>query len=91
MTARDVLAFGERPLARIPLPVGNTPVVSLRIRVDGRAATLRLKLESFNPCGSMKDRTAVSLYESVAKEVDPVWHVPVSIQEEQRRAGKIHI
>jgi cysteine synthase A len=71
MTARDVLAFGERPLARIPLPVGNTPVVSLRIRVDGRAATLRLKLESFNPCGSMKDRTAVSLYESVAKEVDP--------------------
>ncbi|MFD0592372.1 pyridoxal-phosphate dependent enzyme [Catellatospora coxensis] len=55
----------------VPLMVGNTPLVVVRLRVGGRAATLRLKLESFNPCGSMKDRTAVALYDSVADKLDP--------------------
>ncbi len=56
----------------IPLLVGNTPLVTIRLRLRRRSAALRLKLESFNPCGSTKDRTAVSLYESVASQLDPI-------------------
>jgi cysteine synthase len=56
----------------VPLPVGNTPLVTIRLRLRRCNAILRLKLESFNPCGSIKDRTAVSLYESVANQLDPM-------------------
>lgn len=43
--------------------IGNTPLVSLdRIAGDG-AASLFGKLESYNPTGSIKDRTALSMVE----------------------------
>jgi N-(2-amino-2-carboxyethyl)-L-glutamate synthase len=49
---------------------GNTPIVSLRVATGRNTVTLRLKLESFNPCGSIKDRTALSLFDSVADRLD---------------------
>ncbi|MEV4438840.1 pyridoxal-phosphate dependent enzyme [Streptomyces sp. NPDC049577] len=54
-------------MAREPL----TPVVALHLSVDGCPGTLWLKLESHNPHGSVKGRTAVALWEDVADRVDP--------------------
>ncbi len=38
--------------------VGNTPLVRLR-RLADPDTTVLAKVESFNPCGSVKDRNAV--------------------------------
>lgn len=43
-----------------------TSVATLRADVDGRAVRVGLKLESDNPWGSIKDRTAMALVRSVA-------------------------
>jgi cysteine synthase A len=45
--------------------VGNTPLV--RINKFGTGATILAKLESFNPCSSIKDRIAVNMVESAEK------------------------
>ena len=42
-------------------PVGNTPLVPIRIRVAGRWRNVWLKLEGRNPTGSSKDRAALAL------------------------------
>lgn len=48
--------------------IGNTPLVKLsRIR-QGLPTTLIAKLESFNPCSSVKDRIGLSMIESAEKE-----------------------
>lgn len=62
--SRDTVVF-------LPLAVGDTPLVDVTVAVGGRRIVLRLKLESFNPCGSIKDRTAMSLYDSVRDRTDP--------------------
>lgn len=41
--------------------VGNTPVIRLRSVVEPGMAEVWLKLEGFNPAGSVKDRTALGL------------------------------
>ncbi|MFE8961420.1 pyridoxal-phosphate dependent enzyme [Streptomyces iakyrus] len=51
-------------------PVGNTPMVDISLDVNGKTRRLRLKLESKNPFGSLKDRIAVSLIEHVADRID---------------------
>jgi hypothetical protein len=45
--------------------IGRTPLVDVALRVDGRWRRVGLKLESHNPAGSIKDRTAYSLIRSL--------------------------
>ncbi|MFV0127072.1 pyridoxal-phosphate dependent enzyme [Streptomyces sp. HMX112] len=48
-----------------------TPVVPVRLRVDGVHRVLWLKLEEYNPYGSLKGRTALALWQDVATRIDP--------------------
>jgi cysteine synthase len=49
------------------MQVGDTPLVPIALRIDGRARTVQLKLEGTNPCGSLKDRTAQSLIDDLER------------------------
>lgn len=55
---------GERALAT---RIGNTPVQRIRLRIGGQSRSVYLKLEGHNPGGSIKDRTARSLLQSLEK------------------------
>jgi cysteine synthase len=55
---------------RISLPIGDTPIVQLDLNVNGVKRLLRLKLEAYNPCGSLKDRIAEALIDNVVDRVD---------------------
>jgi len=48
--------------------VGNTPLVRLNKITEGVEATIVAKLESFNPCGSVKDRIGVSMIEAAERD-----------------------
>ena len=48
--------------------VGNTPLVRLRRLCEGCRAEVLLKIESFNPMSSVKDRIAVAMLEDAEKE-----------------------
>jgi len=47
--------------------VGRTPLVQINKLGSGKA-TILAKLESFNPCGSVKDRIALSMIEAAEKD-----------------------
>jgi len=51
----------------ITAAVGYTPLVRINKLGSGKAAILA-KLESFNPCGSVKDRIALSMIEAAEKK-----------------------
>ncbi len=46
--------------------VGNTPLVRIN-KLASNKATILAKLESYNPCGSVKDRIALSMIEAAEK------------------------
>ncbi|NQT30482.1 MAG: cysteine synthase A [Candidatus Saganbacteria bacterium] len=48
--------------------VGNTPLVRLNHVVDGVGAQVVAKLETFNPCSSVKDRIAVAMLDAAERE-----------------------
>lgn len=48
--------------------IGNTPIVKLNKLVTENMAEVYLKLEWFNPGGSVKDRIAISMIEAAEKE-----------------------
>jgi len=48
--------------------IGRTPLVRINKLVGKEDATLIAKLESFNPCGSVKDRIGLSMIEAAEKE-----------------------
>ncbi len=48
--------------------IGNTPLVRLRRCVPANGAELWLKLEYFNPTGSMKDRMALAMIEGAERD-----------------------
>ncbi len=47
--------------------VGNTPLVRLNRVARGLKATVLVKLESFNPCSSVKDRIALNMINAAKK------------------------
>lgn len=48
--------------------IGNTPIVKLNKLTDDLSADVYLKLEWFNPGGSVKDRIAISMIEAAENE-----------------------
>ncbi len=48
--------------------IGKTPLVKISKLVGKDDATLIAKLESFNPCGSVKDRIGLSMIEAAEKD-----------------------
>lgn len=51
----------DPPVRRIDALIGDTPLVRLRSVTEPDMAEVWLKLEGFNPAGSIKDRTALGL------------------------------
>lgn len=49
-------------------PLGNTPLQPIRVVIHERPRTIHLKLEGYNPTGSVKDRTAWGLLQALEKE-----------------------
>ena len=44
--------------------IGGTPLVRLNRLTEGSLATVVVKLESFNPCRSIKDRVGLSMIDA---------------------------
>lgn len=75
-TEREVV---DRRINGILETVGDTPLVELKNLFPGLRARVFAKLESFNPGGSIKDRTAISMLQGKISnfELDPLRSVVV--------------
>jgi cysteine synthase A len=61
-------AFRGRIYDSITEAIGNTPLIRLRRVVGSAKATVAVKVESFNPLWSVKDRIGVSMIEAAERE-----------------------
>ncbi|HVU68235.1 MAG TPA: pyridoxal-phosphate dependent enzyme [Ktedonobacteraceae bacterium] len=60
------LADASAPqLRELVARIGHTPLQPLTVQIDGELRTIYLKLESANPTGSVKDRTAAALIQDL--------------------------
>jgi len=59
--------FMGKIFSDITKTVGNTPLVKLNRIAEGLGATVLVKLESFNPLSSVKDRIGVAMIEDAEK------------------------
>ncbi|HEY2580010.1 MAG TPA: cysteine synthase family protein [Streptosporangiaceae bacterium] len=66
--------------------IGRTPLMRIRLRIGGRWRHLWLKLEQFNPGGSIKDRTAHALIEDL-EERDRMRHASTIIESTSGNLG----
>ncbi|MFZ3116048.1 MAG: cysteine synthase A [Syntrophales bacterium] len=57
-----------RIFSDITKTVGNTPLVKINRMTAGLGATILVKLESFNPLSSVKDRIGLAMIEAAEKE-----------------------
>ena len=57
----------ERIFSDITKTIGNTPLVKLNHITEGLEATVLVKIESFNPLSSVKDRIGVAMIEDAEK------------------------
>ena len=64
----DVTKIKRGVLDSIINAIGNTPIVKLNNLTKGLNAEVDVKIESFNPTGSVKDRVAVSMIEDAEEK-----------------------
>ncbi len=57
-----------RIFSDITKTIGNTPLVKINKMAAGLEATILVKLESFNPLSSVKDRIGIAMIETAEKE-----------------------
>ncbi|MDZ4383474.1 MAG: cysteine synthase A [Thermodesulfovibrionia bacterium] len=60
--------FYIEPVNSVLELIGNTPIVKINKIVKKNSASIFAKIESFNPCGSIKDRICRSMIETAEKE-----------------------
>jgi cysteine synthase len=58
----------ERIFSDITKTVGNTPLVRVNHMTEGLEATILVKLESFNPLSSVKDRIGIAMIEDAEQK-----------------------
>ena len=61
MDAANIASTQADELPMLLEQPGNTPMESIYLVFDGRPRKIHLKMESQNPTGSVKDRTAYGL------------------------------
>ncbi len=62
------MPFSDRVAQNVSELIGHTPIVKLQRIVDEASADVLVKLEMFNPGGSLKDRICLSMIEDAEKK-----------------------
>ncbi len=68
MNLQDIVDMKPAELNVLVHKIGNTPLVPIQIMIGQKICTISLKLESYNPTGSVKDRTGYALIRHVEEQ-----------------------